>query len=305
MGILMLAVAALVSAAVPARADYETGAIAARNGDYLLAAREWRPLAERGHARAQIDLGFLYARGYGVPKDEAEAARLYRLAAAQGLPLAQFNLGYMYMYGQGVPQDEVEGLHWYRLAAERGSTRAQFNLGVRLYKGQGLEADSEAYLWFALAANAGHERAREIRDQLARALDPAKLEAANARVESWQPTTAGELPAVSALREPRRVPAQVIPSINNLGIPMDGAFVQLGSLVSREAALSEWQRLPRPHADLLDPLEPRVERADLGRGRVFYRLRAGPLADPSAAEALCARLRERKVRCLPVPPPPQ
>ena len=288
MGILVLAVAVGVSAASPARADYETGAAAARSGDYAMAVREWRPLAEQGHARAQMDLGFLYANGYGTPKDEIEAARLYRLAADQGLPLAQFNLGYMYMHGLGVLQDEAEGLSWYRLAAERGSIRAQFNLGVGHHKGQGVEKDPrEAYFWFALAGNAGHESAGEIRDQLARGLDPEQLEAANARVESWQPVTGAELPAVSALPEPRREPA----------------LVQLGSLVSREAALREWQRLLGPNADLLDALEPRVERAELAGGRVSYRLRAGPLASPSAAEALCARLNERKVRCLPVPPP--
>ena len=60
--IFMLAVAVLVGATVPARADYETGVIAARAADYAVAEREWRPLAEQGHARAQMRHGLSRVR---------------------------------------------------------------------------------------------------------------------------------------------------------------------------------------------------------------------------------------------------
>ena len=43
-----------------------------------------RTCAEQGDARAQYNLGLMYARGDGVPEDDAEAVRWWRLAAEQG-----------------------------------------------------------------------------------------------------------------------------------------------------------------------------------------------------------------------------
>jgi cell division septation protein DedD len=79
--------------------------------------------------------------------------------------------------------------------------------------------------------------------------------------------------------------------------------VQLSALRSREQADSEWDRLRRRNSDLLGSLELSVIRADLGPGKgVFFRLRAGPLADEQAAQNLCQKLTERKVGCLVVRP---
>ena len=44
------------------------------------------------------------------------------MAAEQGIARAEFNLGLMYATGEGVPQDDAEAVRWYRLgvcAAER------------------------------------------------------------------------------------------------------------------------------------------------------------------------------------------
>ena len=51
--------------------------------------------AERGDAAAQVDLGFAYENGKGVPQDDKEAVKWYRKAADQGHPQAQSNLGNM------------------------------------------------------------------------------------------------------------------------------------------------------------------------------------------------------------------
>jgi len=69
---------------VPARADYAAGLAAYQRGDYAAALREWRPLAEQGHALAQLQLGVMYYVGRGVAKDYTQAVRWYRKAAAQG-----------------------------------------------------------------------------------------------------------------------------------------------------------------------------------------------------------------------------
>ncbi len=57
----------------------------------------------------------MYADGYGVVTNDAEAARWYRLAAEQGNAKAQYNLGIMYVNGEGVPQDRPKpcvGFGW-------------------------------------------------------------------------------------------------------------------------------------------------------------------------------------------------
>ncbi|MCP4380643.1 MAG: hypothetical protein GY798_04355 [Hyphomicrobiales bacterium] len=75
-----------------------------------------RLLAEQGDADAQNDLGTIYAQGWGVPPDLAEAAKWYGLAAEQGQAQAQGHLGHMYFFGRGVPRDSALSYMWYSLA---------------------------------------------------------------------------------------------------------------------------------------------------------------------------------------------
>ena len=51
---------------------------------------------------------------------EQQHQRKESLAAAQGHADAQFNLGFMHAKGRGVPPDYGLALKWYRLAAARG-----------------------------------------------------------------------------------------------------------------------------------------------------------------------------------------
>ncbi len=80
--------------------------------DLAEAVKWYRKSAERGHASAQNNLGFMYAKGRGVTQDHAEAVKWYRKAAAQGDADAQVNLGFMYAKGLGVPQDLTEAVKW-------------------------------------------------------------------------------------------------------------------------------------------------------------------------------------------------
>ncbi len=43
----------LIVTALPAAAGFKEGLAAAKRGDYRTALREWKPLAEQGHAPAQ------------------------------------------------------------------------------------------------------------------------------------------------------------------------------------------------------------------------------------------------------------
>ncbi len=56
-------VLSIVCLAAPAWADFQAGVDAYELGDYATALHEWRPLADRGVAEAQYNLGVLYARG--------------------------------------------------------------------------------------------------------------------------------------------------------------------------------------------------------------------------------------------------
>jgi TPR repeat protein len=103
------------------------GSAAFAAGDYVRAAGVLLPLAERGNARAQAMLGFMYATGQGVPQSYDAASYWYRLAAEQGDTTAQYLLGLAYDKGQGVPRDEVAAYKWLNLAAARGPKRMRDN----------------------------------------------------------------------------------------------------------------------------------------------------------------------------------
>ena len=68
-----------------------------------------RAKANAGDASAQVNLGFMYRDGEGVPQDDTQAAD-------QGVAAAQYDLGVNYANGEGVPQDDAEAVRWYRLA---------------------------------------------------------------------------------------------------------------------------------------------------------------------------------------------
>ena len=107
----------IVISAAPTWADFEAGMDAYGRGDYATALREWRPLAERGHAGAQYNLGMLYDFRKGVLQDFATARQWYEKAAAQGHAGAQNNLGGLYEFGHGVTRNDVLAYMWYEIAA--------------------------------------------------------------------------------------------------------------------------------------------------------------------------------------------
>ncbi len=112
--------------------------------------------AEKGDAEAQRNLGWMYAKGQGVAKDEAEAVTWYRKAADQGSANAQLNLGEAYDNGQGVAEDEAEAVKWYRKAADQGNAYAQSILGWRYANGKGVTKDeAEALRWYRKGADQG------------------------------------------------------------------------------------------------------------------------------------------------------
>jgi TPR repeat protein len=105
-----------------ADAGFEEGVAAYESGDYALALREWEPLAAAGDARAQFNLGVLYAQGQGVAADPVRALDWYRKAAEQGYAAAQNSLAARYEHGIGVPRDDALAAVWYEKAASQGAS---------------------------------------------------------------------------------------------------------------------------------------------------------------------------------------
>lgn len=97
-------------------------------------------------------------------------------------------------------------------------------------------------------------------------------------------------------------PAPKAPAPAKLAASGGGYSVQLAAVRDENAARGEWRRLRGRHADLLGALSLNVVRADLGAKGIFYRLRAGDLADKATAITLCQALAKKKVGCLVIPP---
>ncbi len=111
---------------------FEDATAAYNRGDYATALRIRLELADQGDPAAQVVLGLMYARGHGVPEDDAQAVEWYRKAAGQNFAWGQTNLGFMYASGRGVVKDEAEAVKWYLKAAEQGFAMAQDNLGAHV-----------------------------------------------------------------------------------------------------------------------------------------------------------------------------
>lgn len=138
-------------------AAFEEGMAAYKRADYTTALEKWRPLAEKGDAAAQRELGRMYEYGKGVKRDFKLAAEWYRKAADQGMAEAQFALGRIYEYGKGAPEDLKHAAEWYRKAADQGMAEAQICLGMLYRYGKnGVTKDEEqAFEWFRKAADQG------------------------------------------------------------------------------------------------------------------------------------------------------
>jgi TPR repeat protein len=114
-------------------------------------------LAGQGKADAQFDLGFAYAKGQGVQRDDAIARHWFELAAAQGVAKAQYWMGAMLERGRGGPRSYADAMQWYRRAAEQGFSPAEVALGRFYGRGLGVARDPQQRTdWYRRAAEHGN-----------------------------------------------------------------------------------------------------------------------------------------------------
>jgi TPR repeat protein len=156
--------------------DFEKGMDALKRHDFETALREWQPLAARGHANAQYQIGTLHEYGRGVPQSDAEAVKKYTLAANQGHAAAQYRLGILYDNGWGVTQDDAEAVQWYKMAAELGHDYAQFDLALMYAHGTGAQQDYvQAYMWMSMAIAQGNGHMVKHRVTIAKDMTQAQI----------------------------------------------------------------------------------------------------------------------------------
>ena len=114
-------------------------------------------LAEQGKADAQFDLGFAYAKGQGVTRDDVAAHHWFALAAAQGMAKAQYWMGFMAERGRGGQRSYADALQWYRRAADQGFSPAEVAMGRFYGRALGVARDpAQRNDWYRRAAEHGN-----------------------------------------------------------------------------------------------------------------------------------------------------
>lgn len=127
-----LVAALALGLSLAAQAGIEEGRQAYIAGEYDKAIAEFKPLAEKGDAKAQYFMGFLYHHGYGMKRDEVEASKWFRMAADQGEWQSQYYLGVIYEKGSvGLKQDLATAHMWLSLAAINPGTTFRDSLHTK------------------------------------------------------------------------------------------------------------------------------------------------------------------------------
>jgi TPR repeat protein len=187
---LTVALAVLVStAAVAAPAiagPLEEGLAAYERFDFATALTVLEPLAEQGNVEAQLRLGLMYHKGWGVRFNNAEAIKWLRLAADQENAQAQVVLSTIYVLA--VRPDYAEAFKLRLRSAEHGYRYAQDYLGSMYALGLGVPVDNlQAYFWHDRAAAQGVQSAAEKRDLIAKLLTPDEIAQAQKLAQEWKP----------------------------------------------------------------------------------------------------------------------
>ncbi|MBV8685882.1 MAG: SPOR domain-containing protein [Alphaproteobacteria bacterium] len=304
-----VAAAAFMLAAGSAMADTKKGYDAWMARDYPGAVAEWRPLADKGDADAQFDLGQAYKLGRGVPQDMRIAQSWFEKAAQQGHIQAQTMLG-LILFQNG---ERERALPWIRRGAEAGDPRAQYVLGTAMFNGDLVQKDwVRAYALMSRAAAQGLPPAAtnlQAMDQyiplaqrqqglaLARQMEKG---AQPTRVASAQPTPPRPNGAIqSTLPAPapvRAAPAPVRAAPAPAAAAGGGWRVQLGAFGSPANARRAWDGL-RARGGAFAGLQPVFAQAG-----AVTRLQAGPLPGRAAADRVCAAAKAAGSACFPVAP---
>ena len=119
---------------------------------------------EKLNENVTFNIGVIYHRGLGVPKNYKEARFYYEQLLSPGHAKAQNNLGVIFNEGQGLENNVACAADLYRKAANKGARLAQYNLGFISYC-KSIESElediqsnlREAYIWISIAMANGFD----------------------------------------------------------------------------------------------------------------------------------------------------
>ncbi len=116
----------------------------------------YQKAAEKGISSAQFYIGYYYASGYAVKKDEKLAFKWYTKAAEKNNSAALNNLAICYEYGRGTEINFTKAAFYYEESAKLGNVTAQKNISNCYEKGIGVKKDSnKVFYWTSEAARNG------------------------------------------------------------------------------------------------------------------------------------------------------
>jgi TPR repeat protein len=295
---LLAASAAALLLAAPAWADVKSGVDRWMRGDYAGAVAEWRPLADRGNADAQFNLGQAYKLGRGVTANAGVAQGWYEKAARQGHEQAQVNVGLL-LYNSGRRQ---EALPWIRKAADLGDPRAQYILGTEMFNGDLVGKDwVRAYALMLKAADGGVPPAADNLKAMERfiPIEQRRQGAALAETMGRGGPTRGGLAAIARPTPAASRPGTPPAARAGAAVPAAAGGrwrVQLGAFGNAGGAQRAWAGL-KGKVGALGALQPQYVAAG-----AVTRLQAGPLASRAAADRVCAAAKAAGSACFPVAP---
>jgi TPR repeat protein len=121
--------------------DYEGHHIAAEGNGAAEAFHLLDRACLMGDPTGCVDLGYAYAVGQGIAKDQNEATIWYERACTLGDALGCYNVGYNRDQTKGVAHDLKEAVAAYKDGCRDGSTSACTELGLLYENGRGVEQD--------------------------------------------------------------------------------------------------------------------------------------------------------------------
>ena len=295
----------IASLATPVSAQsVKAGIEAWQKSDYSAAVAIWRPLAEKGDADAQFNLGQAYRLGRGVPINLAAAQSWFERAADKGHVDAQTTLGLL-LFQNG---NHTGGMRWLKVASDQGEPRAMLVYGTALFNGDGVPQDPIlGYAFVSRAAAQGLQAAKDTLGQLDQimsvedrkkgvALALSKAKASPAPVSKSPATKAAKLappkpapskpaqPVVAAAKPQPKSPAQPA------AVPATGSWrIQLGAFSQRSSAEALFRKLSGKLAG---------RQAYYVPAGAVTRLQVGPFESKAAATAACRAMGQA---CFPVP----
>jgi len=116
--------------AADTRSELETGLAALKSKDFPEAIRNLLPLAVEGNAEAQFQIGLMYYKGDGLPKDRCVAVSWLEKAARQAHARAAMFMAFYFSLGGPVKRDDELAYRWASLAHKLGHAQGESQMFV-------------------------------------------------------------------------------------------------------------------------------------------------------------------------------